>query len=86
MQIECYIVGNAFGVHQWGENNVSHIKYGIYVPTLTTEYVGGRAFGYSNSYGKISADKKTIYWYVVSDRASYQVNENGYTYYWIAIG
>lgn len=83
MQIVGYIVGNTFGIHQWGENSISHIKYGTYLPTLTTEYVSGRSLGYS-SYGKVSADRKTIYWY--TNDAAYQINEARYTYYWIAFG
>lgn len=83
-----------WGWHGFTTN--SYTLYGVYIPTLTTEYQSyyglGSGGGNANSYpfGKISADKKTIYWYAKGksgvDASGGQLNASGRTYYWIALG
>lgn len=67
-------------------------------PTImaTTSYQKDHGFGYwynmggNFPYGKMSADRKTIYWYETSGQspatAGNQMNASGTTYYYIAIG
>lgn len=54
---------------------------------LTTEYnrAAWSSSGYSCSYGKVSADRKTLYWYYDGGEIE-QFNSTGCTYYWIAFG
>lgn len=60
--------------------------------TLSTVYAQRVGLGYANSvnsasdfYGKISTDRKTIYWYNVGN-ASNQFNMSGVIYYWFVFG
>ena len=73
----------------WGVDNDTHARYGLTMSNLTTSYVARKGFTsnltFYNDYGKKSSDGKTIYWYSESS-ASYQVNDSGSTYYWIAFG
>lgn len=62
---------------------------GLYVmcKSLLSESWNGCGFSATNSasFGKISADEKTFYWYNGSS-GSAQYNAAGYTYHWLAIG
>lgn len=54
--------------------------------TLSTEYKQKEGFGYVSTaqHGKISEDKRTIYWY--NNNQDNQANSQGYTYYYLGIG
>ena len=52
---------------------------------LTTSYSRQDVFGTSSTQAKISSDGKTISWYHAGNAAG-QLNSNGSTYYFIAIG
>lgn len=54
--------------------------------TLSTEYKQKQGFGYVNDsqYGKISNDRKTLYWY--NYNSDIQANMSEYTYYYLALG
>lgn len=54
--------------------------------TLSTEYKQKDGFGYVSTaqHGKISEDKRTIYWY--NNNQDTQANSQGYTYYYLGIG
>lgn len=61
--------------------------------TLSFDWVETYGFGIVSSgpkypFGKISSDRKTIYWYHPSgaNNHGYQFNTAGYTYYYFAIG
>ena len=64
----------------------------MYPDILKETYVAKLGFcanNISSCFGKKSADGKTLYWYVdgtSSATASYQFNNSGQTYYWLAIG
>lgn len=54
--------------------------------TLSTEYKQKEGFGYVSTaqHGKISEDKRTIYWY--NNNPDNQANSQGWTYYYLGIG
>lgn len=54
--------------------------------TLSTEYKQKEGFGYVSivQHGKISEDKRTIYWY--NNNPDNQANSQGWTYYYLGIG
>ena len=54
--------------------------------TLSTEYKRKQGFGHVNDsqYGKISNDRKTLYWY--NSDSAIQANMSEYTYYYLALG
>lgn len=69
------------------ESSASHVMLG---DVLSDAYTANNGFtygkyAYKNSYGKKSNGGKTISWYHTKD-AKYQVNESGYTYYFLAVG
>lgn len=106
MQIVGYSYINSNGkvameTSTWGWRGFTtnaYTLYGVYVPTLTTEYQSyyglgaGGANSYTSPYGKKSADGKAVYWYAdtvyghESSGPSGQLNISGWTYYWVALG
>lgn len=93
-----YKVGNSFDFYPWGISyGSSYYKYGTFVPVLTGEYAAGKVWGAGGSsggatYGKVSADRKTMYWYATAIKGTenngpgFQLNVSAYTYHWIAFG
>lgn len=77
-------------------SNSAHTRYMWPTIMASTSYQSSHGFGYlyhvGNVYphGKVSADRKTIYWYSYPGQlepdANYQMNKSGTTYYYIAIG
>ena len=82
-----WIVGylNNGGQYHFSESSSHH--YHVFCGEIPTTYTSGCGLGSeSSSYGKRSADGKTIYWYTTGSDASLQFNRTGYVYYYIAIG
>lgn len=82
-----WIVGylNNGGQYHFSESSSHH--YHVFCGEIPTTYTSGCGLGSeSSSYGKRSADRKTIYWYTTGSDASLQFNRTGYVYYYIAIG
>lgn len=82
-----WIVGylNNGGQYHFSESSSYH--YHVFCGEIPTTYTSGCGLGSeSSSYGKRSADGKTIYWYTTGSDASLQFNRTGYVYYYIAIG
>lgn len=52
---------------------------------LSTSYTRQNVFGTSDTWAKLSDDGKTISWYSPSNVVN-QLNSNGYTYFFIAVG
>lgn len=76
-----YLSGTSF--YDPNYNNDTQTEVLLNMPTV---YTSGRGFTKRNGtrYGKISLDGKTLYWY--STNYSDQLNNTGYTYYYLAIG
>lgn len=89
------MVAVLFGPSPGGGGGRIYIGYSdtypvISMDALTTEFqlragLTGYAYRKSLSYGRKSADGKTLYWYNTSDDTA-QMNEQGATYYYVAIG
>ena len=83
-------------IREESNDNISRIKslVGVTFP-ITTSYqlemfpstysMNSSNPSKSTNYSKFENDRKKIIWYTVADRASWQYNQNGETYYYIAL-
>lgn len=81
--------GNYFPIYE----NSNSSSYSMHDILLTTSFAsrrgihkGASSYDLDYSFGKKSADGKTFSWYSTGGGASFQLNESGITYYYIAIG
>lgn len=74
-------------LYRSGSSYTHQVIWMIPVDFLQTSYKTSyhNGFGFE-SFAKVSSDKKTISWYQEDSKATYQLNERGYTYYYFAIG
>lgn len=81
-----YSGGYYYRFMQTSVNYFIYDRDNVVCDTLSTEYKQGQGFGYVSlsQYGKISDDKRTIYWYC--ENMEDQANSTGYTYYYLALG
>ena len=75
-----YLSGTSF--HDPNYNNDTQTEVLVNMPTV---YKSDRGFSKRNGtrYGKISPDRKTLYWYSTNSDA--QLNTSGITYYFLAL-
>ena len=90
VQIVGYMSSGRF--YTFTEANTTNFQFIEYMDTLTTSYTASRGFhnssnSISKTYGKKSADGKTIYWYTTDTGGLYttQLNSSGCTYVCIAV-
>ena len=90
MPVCFWIIGSSYGGKAVNTGFDYRYRTCVYMPVLTTEYVYenglyGDNSGTVYSYGKISGDGKTYYWYTERGTTE-QFNGSGARYIWLAIG